>query len=411
MNVDGDRKDAVSEAGEQNVLQSNDGKKRAPDEAIESHTYNNRGQSKKYKPNEEENYPKDVSTSSEKSDEESKPAASTCTDDNAALQGGSLDANTSTNDENKPNRTDSVVEMGQKDDDNCNSELSSTCSSPVQALSPTLGLEEKEFARGSAASITSVASSNSSSSSFLCPPAPPTTPITAPYGVPNAFYNISTPKPDDTTLPSPAGFPELPSDEAMRSRMPHYQNQNSNNNSSQSSSETTSKSDERKSIELSDDFASWNSGPRYELMRILGRGSYGEVAQAKDLHATQPGSMPKYVAIKKISTAFQQDVDALRLFREIHLLKGMRGHDCIIQLVDIVAPGSEEALDDLYLVFECKHAFVYDCFVSYFNSTTFTSHFPTLFIAIQMLTLIFTNSSCPHNILPLPTFELFYTKC
>jgi hypothetical protein len=272
-------------------------------------------------------------------------------------------------------------------------------------------LEEKEFARGSAASITSVASSNSSSSSFLCPPAPPTTPITAPYGVPNAFYNVSTPKPDDTTLPSPAGFPELPSDEAMRSRMPHYQNQNSNNNSSQSSSETTSKSDERKSIELSDDFASWNSGPRYELMRILGRGSYGEVAQAKDLHATQPGSMPKYVAIKKISTAFQQDVDALRLFREIHLLKGMRGHDCIIQLVDIVAPGSEEALDDLYLVFECKHAFVYDCFVSYFNSTTFTSHFPTLFIAIQMLTLIFTNSSCPHNILPLPTFELFYTKC
>jgi mitogen-activated protein kinase 1/3 len=106
---------------------------------------------------------------------------------------------------------------------------------------------------------------------------------------------------------------------------------------------------------VSDDFDSWKVGPQYELMRILGRGSYGEVAQAKDLHQIIPvGGNPKYVAIKRITTAFQQEVDALRFFREVHLLKRLRGHDCIIQLIDVVAPESNQELDDIYLIFECK---------------------------------------------------------
>ena len=52
----------------------------------------------------------------------------------------------------------------------------------------------------------------------------------------------------------------------------------------------------------------------------------------------------------------EQPVDALRFFREIHLLRRLEGHDCIIQLLDIVLPESESVddLNDLYLVFECK---------------------------------------------------------
>ena len=84
---------------------------------------------------------------------------------------------------------------------------------------------------------------------------------------------------------------------------------------------------------------------------MLGRGSYGEVAQAKDLK-----NDGNFVAIKRITSAFDQEVDAIRLYREMHILRGLRGHECIIQLLNVVQPPSEDLSDfhDLYLVFECK---------------------------------------------------------
>jgi hypothetical protein len=97
-----------------------------------------------------------------------------------------------------------------------------------------------------------------------------------------------------------------------------------------------------------DDFTEWTVGERYQLVRMLGRGSYGEVAQAKDT-ATQ-----QLVAIKRITSAFEQEVDAVRLYREIHILRRLRGHDCIINLIDVVQPLNIEEFHDLYLVFECE---------------------------------------------------------
>lgn len=98
----------------------------------------------------------------------------------------------------------------------------------------------------------------------------------------------------------------------------------------------------------SDDFSEWAVGDRYQMIRMLGRGSYGEVAQAKDKMTND------VVAIKRITSAFDHEVDAIRLYREMHILRRLKGHECIIQLIDIVKPPNLEDFHDLYLVFECK---------------------------------------------------------
>jgi Protein kinase domain len=112
----------------------------------------------------------------------------------------------------------------------------------------------------------------------------------------------------------------------------------------------------RRSLPPPEDFSEWAVGDRYELLRMLGRGSYGAVAQAIDL---SQGRRDAFVAIKRIQSPFDQEVDAVRLYREIHILRRMRGHECIIQLLDIVQPPTDDLDDfhDLYLVFECKDHF------------------------------------------------------
>jgi hypothetical protein len=110
---------------------------------------------------------------------------------------------------------------------------------------------------------------------------------------------------------------------------------------------------QQKQPSLVDDFSDWEVGERYKLQRMLGRGSYGEVAQALDL---DQGRTDAYVAIKRIPSPFDEELDAIRLFREIHLLRRLRGHECVIQLLDVVQPPTDDLKDfhDLYLVFECK---------------------------------------------------------
>ena len=102
--------------------------------------------------------------------------------------------------------------------------------------------------------------------------------------------------------------------------------------------------------QLPEDFSDWAVGDRYELKRILGRGSYGQVAQAVDLFADQADS---YVAIKRIQSPFDEEVDAVRLYREMYILRKMREHECIIKLLDVVQPPTDDLDDfhDLYLVF------------------------------------------------------------
>ena len=134
----------------------------------------------------------------------------------------------------------------------------------------------------------------------------------------------------------------------------------------------------RPSRSTKSDFDKWDVGDRYQLKRILGRGSYGEVAQAIDLQAVASHektegeqdnprqSRSAYVAVKKISNAFDQEVDAIRLFREMHILRRLRGHACVIQLFDVIQPRSSdlEHFHDLYLVFEYVDTDLYKLIMS-----------------------------------------------
>jgi mitogen-activated protein kinase 1/3 len=114
---------------------------------------------------------------------------------------------------------------------------------------------------------------------------------------------------------------------------------------------------------LDNDLSDWAVGERYKLLRMLGRGSYGEVAQAQDL---SQGREDALVAIKRIQSPFEQEMDAVRLYREIHILRRLRGQDCIIKLLDVVQPPSDDLADfhDLYLVFEYVDTDLYKLIMS-----------------------------------------------
>jgi len=58
----------------------------------------------------------------------------------------------------------------------------------------------------------------------------------------------------------------------------------------------------------------------------------------------------KKVAIKKVSRAFEDPVDAKRILREILLMKKLN-HENIIRIIDIIPPPpSAEEFDDIYIV-------------------------------------------------------------
>jgi mitogen-activated protein kinase 1/3 len=57
------------------------------------------------------------------------------------------------------------------------------------------------------------------------------------------------------------------------------------------------------------------------------------------------------VAIKQVANVFDDDVDALRVLREIKLLRHLR-HPNIVKLYEIEEPISAESFRDLYLIME-----------------------------------------------------------
>ena len=89
----------------------------------------------------------------------------------------------------------------------------------------------------------------------------------------------------------------------------------------------------------------WEIGTDFEIVRILGSGSYGSVCEA--IHKP---SM-KRVAIKKILNVFEDCIDCKRILREIHMLRKL-SHPNVVKLYDILEPKDLKSFDSVYLVLE-----------------------------------------------------------
>lgn len=81
---------------------------------------------------------------------------------------------------------------------------------------------------------------------------------------------------------------------------------------------------------------------KYKPRRIKGLGAYGIVISASNTEANTN------VAIKKVSSAFTDLVDARRVLREVKLLRHFH-HENIIQIIDMIQP-KDGPLEDLYIV-------------------------------------------------------------
>jgi len=82
----------------------------------------------------------------------------------------------------------------------------------------------------------------------------------------------------------------------------------------------------------------------FEFIRALGTGTYGAVSAFRNSETEQE------VAVKKIPNPCRNTVDGKRCLREIKLL-GSLEHECIIQLLDVIAPSST-VFNEVYLVTE-----------------------------------------------------------
>lgn len=94
-----------------------------------------------------------------------------------------------------------------------------------------------------------------------------------------------------------------------------------------------------------DFFTEYGEANRYNLLEVIGKGSYGVVGAATDNHTGEK------VAIKKILDVFEHVSDATRILREIKLLRLLK-HPDIVEIKHIMLPPSRREFKDIYVVFE-----------------------------------------------------------
>lgn len=84
---------------------------------------------------------------------------------------------------------------------------------------------------------------------------------------------------------------------------------------------------------------------RYSMIRVVGSGAYGVVISSKDEKTDEN------VAIKMVPKAFNDEIDAKRILREIKLLRHLK-HENIISIVDMMPPTARHLEDfhDVYIV-------------------------------------------------------------
>ena len=103
-----------------------------------------------------------------------------------------------------------------------------------------------------------------------------------------------------------------------------------------------------------------------------GHGAFGEVLKCRckfdDIDCPK-GEEPRYkkgdfVAIKVVLDIFKAQLNAKRLLRELRFLRGLRGHESIVELLDILPPKLDNinSFNNLYvfiLYFVISYIFFY----------------------------------------------------
>lgn len=82
---------------------------------------------------------------------------------------------------------------------------------------------------------------------------------------------------------------------------------------------------------------------RYQFIKQIGHGAYGVVVSALDK------TTGRKVAIKKVSKAFEDLIDAKRILREIKLLSYF-DHENIVSLLDLEKPPGRTGYEDIYII-------------------------------------------------------------
>ncbi|GMH25604.1 hypothetical protein Nepgr_027447 [Nepenthes gracilis] len=101
----------------------------------------------------------------------------------------------------------------------------------------------------------------------------------------------------------------------------------------------------KKGLKEMEFFTDYGDANRYKILEVIGKGSYGVVCSAVDTHSGEK------VAIKKINNIFEHSSDAIRILREIKLLRLLR-HPDIVEIKRIMLPPSKRDFRDIYVVFE-----------------------------------------------------------
>ncbi|KAL2331271.1 hypothetical protein Fmac_018852 [Flemingia macrophylla] len=101
----------------------------------------------------------------------------------------------------------------------------------------------------------------------------------------------------------------------------------------------------KKDIKELEFFTEYGDANRYKILEVVGKGSYGVVCSAIDTHTGGK------VAIKKIHDVFEHISDAIRILREVKLLRLLR-HPDIVEIKRIMLPPSKRDFKDIYVVFE-----------------------------------------------------------